>query len=180
MNRKSGASKVALCGVATALCIAVMFASGIIPVLTYTLPAFCGLVIMFVSMAVGRGAGWLVFVATAFLAVFLTPDKECAVMFVAFFGYYPVLKFTLEKVKNRFGRTVLKFLVFNVAIVLSQFIVIEVLGLPIESDNFLGKWLVPVLLVLANILFVAYDFALVQVVRVYQIKWKKIFNKFLK
>lgn len=180
MNRKSGASKVALCGVATALCIASMFASGLIPVLTYTLPAFCGLLIMLVSMAVGKGAGWLVFVATAFLAVFLTPDKECAVMFVAFFGYYPVLKFNLEKVKNKFGKTALKFLVFNVAIILSQFIVIKILGIPIESDNFLGKWLVPVLLLLANVLFVAYDFALLQIARIYQIKWKKIFNKFLK
>lgn len=169
----------ALCGVATALCVAVMFGSGIVPVLTYTLPALCGFLIMLISMAVGKGSGWTVFVASALLSLITTPDKECAVMFVAFFGYYPVLKFSIEKIKSKFGKTVLKFLVFNVAIVLSQIIVVKILGVPIEPDNFLGKWLVPVLLILANILFVAYDFALSQIEKIYYLKWKKLFSKFL-
>ena len=94
MQKKS--QQVALGGIATALCIVLMFATGMIPFSYYALPALAGLVLIAVREENGLSTALIVFAAVSLLSVFVVPIKEAALLFIAFFGYYPIIKAIFE------------------------------------------------------------------------------------
>ena len=94
MQKKSG--QVALGGIATGMCIALMFATGMIPFSYYALPALAGLVLIAVREENGLSTALIVFAAVSLLSVFVVPIKEAALLFIAFFGYYPILQETCK------------------------------------------------------------------------------------
>lgn len=161
--------QVALCGMVAALCTLLLFLTGMFPFSTYALPALAGL--LMVSVAVETGASWAftLYVAVSLLSLLLTPDKEAMLMFIAFFGHYPITKFQLEKIRFKPLCWLLKFICFNACVVASYLVILYVFQIPdilTEFGNF-GRYSVYILLALGNVLFLAYDFALAQVMRVY-------------
>ena len=99
MQKKSG--QVALGGIATGMCIALMFATGMIPFSYYALPALAGLVLIAVREENGLSTALIVFAAVSLLSVFVVPIKEAALLFIAFFGYYPILQETFAKIRPK-------------------------------------------------------------------------------
>ena len=157
------------CGMVAALCTLLLFLTGMFPFSTYALPALAGL--LMVSVAVETGASWAftLYVAVSLLSLLLTPDKEAMLMFIAFFGHYPITKFQLEKIRFKPLCWLLKFICFNACVVASYLVILYVFQIPdilTEFGNF-GRYSVYILLALGNVLFLAYDFALAQVMRVY-------------
>ena len=67
-----------------------------------------------------------------FVRIFV-PDKQAALLYVIFFGYYPILKALIERLKNKIVQWVLKYAVFNAAIVSAYFIAIYLLSIPADS-----------------------------------------------
>lgn len=159
----------ALCGVVAALCTVLLFMTGLFPFSTYALPALAGL--LMVSVAVETGPRWAftLYVAVSILSFLMTPDKEAMLMFVMFFGHYPITKLLLEKLKWKPLVFVLKFLCFNFCVVLGYLIILYIFRIPDILTEFgdFGKYSVLVLLGLGNLLFVVYDFALTQITRTY-------------
>ena len=76
-------------GIASALCLLLMMLT-IIPIATYTMPALAGMVLIVVVIENGYSTAWMVYAAVGFLSLFICPDKEAAMLFVGFFGYYPI------------------------------------------------------------------------------------------
>lgn len=139
----------------------------IIPVGTYALPAVSGAVLIPVVVEAGVGTGWMVFGAVALLSLFITPDKEALVLFVLFFGYYPTLKATLEKLHRHWLEWLLKLLLFNVSMVVSYALVQFVFHISLDEFVVNGVNLAFVFLLLGNVVFVIYDVALTAVVASY-------------
>ena len=75
---------------------------------------------------------------------------------------------------------VLKFLAFNVSVVLAYCVIVFVFQLPIEEMEDYGKWAVLGLLGLGNVVFVIYDIALSRLVTLYMLKWRKAFRKIMR
>ena len=167
MNKKS--QKVALCGMVAALCTMLMFLTGVFPFATYAMPALAGL--LMVAVAVETGASWAftLYAAVSILSFIMTPDKEAMLMFVMFFGHYPITKFWLEKIKFKPLGWLLKIISFNACIVAAYLIVIFVFQIPDILTEFgdFGKYSVLIMLGLGNLLFFVYDFALTQIMAVY-------------
>lgn len=161
--------QVALCGVVAALCTLLLFMTGMFPFSTYALPALAGL--LMVTVAVETGASWAftLYVAVSILSLLMTPDKEAMLMFIMFFGHYPITKFQLEKIKFKPLVVLLKFICFNFCIIISYIIIIYIFQIPDVLTDFgdFGKYSVYILLGLGNVLFMIYDFALSQVMRAY-------------
>lgn len=165
--RKS--TQVAVGGLSAALCTLLMFLTGIMPFATYALPAISGVLLVSVVIENGKGTAWIVYFAVALLSVFIVPDKEAAMIFIVFFGYYPIIKEQLEKINNRFLEYFIKFAIFNLAIILSYSFIIKLIGAPdllSEMGNF-GKLGFIFLLALANFTFILYDFALTNLITLY-------------
>ncbi len=64
----------------------------------------------------GIGGGLAVFAGSALLALILSPDKTAVLMFVLFFGWYPVIKSLIERLRRPVFEWIVKFLVFNAAV----------------------------------------------------------------
>ena len=161
--------QVALCGVIAALCTVLLFMTGLFPFSTYALPALAGLLMVAVAVETGPRWAFTLYVAVSILSFLMTPDKEAMLMFVAFFGHYPITKLQLEKLKVKPLVLLLKFLCFNACVVLAYLVIIYLFRLPDVLTEFgdFGKYSVLVLLALGNLLFVTYDFALTQITRTY-------------
>lgn len=159
-------------GLAAALSLLLMFMTGMIPFGEFALPAFAGLVLIAVVVENGAATAVLVYVAVSLLSVFLVPVKEAALLFIFFFGYYPILQTRLQRIRPRPVRGVLKFAVFNVAVIAAYAVVINLLGISEVLDEFgsFGKYSALVLLFLGNVFFAVYDFTVDNLHYVY-INW---------
>jgi hypothetical protein len=106
------------------------------------------------------------------------PDKECGLTYIFFFGYYPIIKPYIDKLKVKIVRVVIKLLIFNAGIISSQALLIYAFGVPIE--NTLGKYTILILLLLANFILLAYEKCINAVSTIYMKKYyskvKKLLN----
>lgn len=154
--------RVALGGVISALCILAMFMTGVAPFLYLTLPMIAGALLTVIVVEVNSSWAFLTYIAVSLLSVFVTFDKEAAIIFILFFGHYPILKWKIEKIPVRIISTLIKFIVFNACIVADFQITIHLLGIGDFMDDFafFGKYSIYVLWAFSNIFFIFYDYVL--------------------
>lgn len=171
--------RVAFCSIISALSLAMMMLTAVVPVGTYALPCAAG--IIFTAVVVEYGAKWAfsVYLVVAILSTFLSGDKEAVIYFVMIFGYYPILKSIIEsKIKSKALQYLLKFLLFNSAAVASFFIGNFLIAIPPEEYMIAGVYVPWVLLIIGNIFFVIYDLAIsMLVVRYVMVIHNKIFKR---
>lgn len=172
--------RVAFCGIITALCTVLMFMTSLIPTATYALPALSGVLLIAVVVELGAGWAWPVYVAASILSLLLAGDKEAAMLFVLFFGYYPILKAAIEKIPGKSICYLLKFAVFNASMVIAFLLSIWVLGVPQESFTLFGVYLPFVFLIIGNLVFLLYDYAVSSLVVTYYQKVHKLVKKWIK
>ena len=113
-NNKNRSYAIALSGILSAICIVLMFCTGFIPIGAYILPAVAGLVVWIIYREISRKWALLCYAAVALLALLLTPDIESKLLFSGFFGYYPVIRDLLTKVKPAVLSFLLRFLCCNI------------------------------------------------------------------
>lgn len=173
--------KVALGGIISALSLVAMLLSAVFPFAEYTCPALAGIVLIALVLEFNKKTALLAYAAIGILSIIIVPNKEAAILFVGFLGYYPILKSCLEQSKSRILEWIFKISIFNVAVLLSYFVVIYLLGMTdvLNDMQQFAKYGVFILLGLANIAFIIYDFALTQLIGLYleriKPKLKKIF-----
>ncbi len=149
----------AVCGMVTALSIVIMLTSTLLPVLMYILPVITSLGVLFVSRFADKKWAFSVYFSTAILSLVLLSDKETALTYTLFFGYYPLIKNILEKLP-RILSWLVKFIVFNGAAVSVGYLGIWLFGVSGDEYTEFGKITIPMLLTLANLTFIVYDLAL--------------------
>lgn len=121
------------------------------------LAAVGGLFPMAATLAAGRAAGYLCWGSAGLLALILLPDKGIALLFLAFFGLYPVVKEAIEGLRKLPVEWVLKLAFFNLVLTLGWFLFRQ-LFLPNPP-----QWLGDNTLLLygaGNVVFVIYDVGL--------------------
>lgn len=180
MKRNIKSKRVAFGGMITALSVCLMMLTGVIPVLVYSTPIIVGLFLVLMVIEMGKRWALAVYVAVSVLSVLFVAEKESAIIYVAFFGYYPILKPIIEGIRIRAVEWILKFVVFNVSMVAAYFVLIKFFGIDISSEAVAFEVTVAVLLVLGNILFFIYDIVFTRLVTVYVKVWSKLVRKFLK
>lgn len=162
VGRKQHSYKVALGGVTASLAVFAMFLTGLAPFFTYLCPMIAGAVIMVIVVEASAPWAYATYAAVAVLCVFFTPDKEAAMIFIFFFGHYPILKSILEKMRSRFWEWIIKAAVFNVCVVSCYLVIIKVFGISALLDS-LGEWGKYGLLIfmgIANVTFFMFDYCL--------------------
>lgn len=171
--------KVALGGVLASIALLSMFLTGFGPFLTYICPMFAGMLMIIIVVEVSPAWAFATYIAISILSVFMTPDKEANLIFIFILGYYPILKVILERLKSKILEYLLKFLIFNVAVLSCYWLLINIFMLNVLQDlSDWGKYGVLAFLGFANIVFLIYDFFLSSVANFY-CKWfrKKVLRK---
>lgn len=149
--------KITFCSMMAALASAFMLTS-YFPYLTYAIPAISGLFIMVNVIEFGCKWGFVSYLASAF-PVFLLAETESKLMYVCFFGFYPVIKALTEKMGKPILEWIIKFIVFNASVITVYLLLSGVFGMSLEDFGELGKYGAYILLGMGNIVFVLYDIA---------------------
>ncbi len=162
--KRSG--KIALCGLLIALSTISLMLT-VFQSAAYALPALAGVLLLPITLECGYKWGFAVYGVTAILAFLLTPSIEAKFLFIAFFGYYPVLKLVLETLKNRVLAWTLKLLCFNMAVIASYALLIHVFQLPTNEFVLFGINFMWGFLAFGNLVMIVFDKALSGLVRLY-------------
>lgn len=174
----SNASKTAIGGMATALSVIALIPTAL-EIFVYALPAFAGMITLFCVIELNKRWALGVFAAVSILSLILVPNKEATVLYVAFFGYYPVIKSLLEKFKVRIIEYICKFLIFNTSVIISYSLLVFVFN--ISADSLFGEGMTELMYagfaVLLNVMFIVYDLCLTRMYTVYINVWQKKFRK---
>ena len=150
-----------------------MVCSILFPFATYALPALAGAVLIPVAVEMGLSIGGICYFAVSLLSLILVPDPETALMFVFFLGYYPLLKFKLDRIRLKILRIALKHLIFNVAIIFSYQLLIRLFQMTDLIDEFGGPYWIFGFLVIGNLVFILYDAALTNLTFFYRHIFRK-------
>lgn len=186
MKRNNNSAKVALGAMLTALSVVMLIPSAL-EVFVYALPALASMLVAFSVIEMGSRWAFTVYVSTSVISLLTVPNKEAVMLYVAFFGYYPVLKALLENRTKKLVEYTIKFSVFNIAMIGAYLFMIYVFGMPYEKlmgiegeFGFFAKHAPKILLVLGNIVFIVFDKGVTNVISLYVAVWQKKFRKLFK
>lgn len=157
--------KITFCGIIAALS-AVFMLLYYFPYLTYAVPAVAGLLIMITVIEAGYKWALGAYIAASVL-VFLFAEPEGKLLYICFFGYYPILKAVFDRRKSRALEWILKLAVFNAAIITVYFVLARAFGVSVEEFGEFGKYSEYIFLLLGNAVFVFYDIAVSRMAAVY-------------
>lgn len=172
--------KITFCAIMAALA-AVMMLGSYFMYLTYAIPAIAGLCIMVIVVEFDCKWALLTYITSSFLT-FLFAEFESKVMFIAFFGFYPIVKCLVEKIKKPTIEWIIKYLIFNICIVGAYSLFASVLLDPSSFKDMgaFAKYAPWILLVMANVTFAIYDIAISKLCWLYLNKLHKKFARLLK
>ena len=173
-----------------AIGVAIIFVGSLIETLDLSMAALASFFCLFAVLEIRGVYPWLIFSVTGILSVVLMPYNLGGWFYLLFFGYYPILKNIIERLKKPLAWTI-KLLICNAAMiagVLTIFYlltpdtsgktVIDAFGYAFGVAEF-GAPIVIGVYLLANVTFVVYDIALSKLIVVYYFKIRKKL-KFLK
>lgn len=154
---KKDTFRVAFCGLISALALVLMLITGLFPFGTYALPCFSGFLLTAVVIEFGARWAYAAYGVVAVLSLILAGDKEAAVYFIALFGFYPIVKATIERLKSKPLQYIIKFAVFNVCVIGAFFVCKLVLMIPDEEFTIFGVYVPWVFLIIGEVFFFLYD-----------------------
>lgn len=170
--------QISLAGIITALLVVLLYLGGLVWFLAYVMPVICGLIMIVSISSLGNKISVIVYICSSILSVFLLNDKECALLYALFFGYYPILKQKIDGINSSIIKWILKLLLFNFSVVIVEIICVYLLGIPF--DNSFGKLGIIILLLCANLVFVLYERLFGMVLILYDKRIKKLILKYIK
>lgn len=171
--------KIALCSIISALAVALLLLTSVIPFGTFAVPCMAGICIIAIVIEYGYKWAFGVYAVVSVLSILLAGDKEAVLFFIAIFGHYPIIKGIIEsKIKAKSIQYVIKLIAFNIGAIASFFAGTFLLSIPAEEYTLFGFYMPWAFLAVANIFFIIYDFAVTGLVGYYVCNLrKKIFRK---
>ena len=154
-----------LAALAAVICLTAYF-----PYVTYAAPAVAGLMLLPAVIEINKKWAFGTYIASL-LPVLLLAENEAKLLYVFFFGWYPIVKAILDAMKKRVYEWLIKIVVFNVAILSAYGVISLITDVTLEEFGQFGKYTALVLLLTGNVVFVLYDFAINQVAAFY---WTRI------
>ena len=160
MHQKS--KLIALGGIFSALCVTLMFFTGLVPFGGFFLPMAAGAMLLPVVVELGCKPAVIAYISTSLLCALMAPDRQAVMVFIALFGYYPIVKQKLEQIQSRAIEYFCKLLLFNISMAAGLAVMAYVFGVAQVLQNMgnFGKYTVPILWAAGNIVFALYDLTL--------------------
>ena len=154
---RDASRRIAVCGVAAALCVVLMVLGSALGVMTYVCPMLAGLVVGAVREELGARDALTLWAAAGLLGLLLVPELEMAALFAGLFGWYPAVRPALERLPQWRRRAVKSALFLGAVLVVygALFFLLGLEGLALEHS-----WEAVLLLILICPVFFLYDRAL--------------------
>ena len=157
--------KLTFSAVLSSLAVAIMYIGAVFEVMDLSTAALASIFVMVILTEIGAKYAFLSYACIGVLSFLLLPTKIAAIVFIGFLGFYPMAKAFFERKFAGVVCLLLKFALLNVCMVLMLLAVRYIMAEAL--------WFEIMLLVLANVVFVVYDFALTTLLRTYVFVWRK-------
>jgi len=153
----------------TALALVFLVLSAVVPTMRLALVAISGLVTAAAIIESGVAAGITVFIATSVLGFIISPLRGNVLVYCLFFGYYPILKGFIERLRPIYLEWILKLILFNISLTAA---------LMLYRAGFLVAVTIPDIAVLliyaaANLAFIVYDIGFSKLTAFYIYRFKR-------
>ena len=170
MRRDFGARRTALGAVFAALSLVILWLGCLAPSGRLGMAALSGLVPAAAVVSGGMGAGFLCYGACGLLTLLLVPDKGMALLYVLFFGLYPMVKSLAERRKSWAAGLCIKLAFFNLVLAVFLLFLRGMFLALLPGALAEGNWLVwPV----GNAVFLAYDYGFSRLISFYMARVQK-------
>ncbi len=170
-KKRTDIRRLTVCAMLAALGVILLWLGALTEVLDISMAVLASLCCVFAVIEYGKSAPWLVFAVTGLLALILLPQKTTAIMYVFFFGYYPILKERFERLP-RVMAWICKEGVFNAALIVlliaSRWLLMGAATEPM--------WYYVTLFLCAEAVFPLYDIALSRLISFYIYKLRSRFR----
>ncbi len=171
MTNAQKTKRIAVCAALAALGVVTLYIGSLVNVLDISMAVIASLFTVIAVIEYGKGAPWLVYAVTGLLSVILLPEKSPALMFLCFFGFYPIIKEKLEK-RKKVVSWILKEVIFNVTMAV-MLLLSQTLFAPAVKEPW---YFMLIFVILAEITFPIYDLALTRLISFYIIKLRSRFK----
>ncbi|NMA24942.1 MAG: hypothetical protein GX936_04660 [Clostridiales bacterium] len=142
MSKKT--RRITLTAVFTALTLVFLYLASILPTVRLGFTAAASLFAVAAVIEAGIVSAFFVFIGSSIIGALLLPDKTAVIIYVLFFGYYPVIKSLAEKSRSMLLNWALKLAVFEAAFTLTWFLFrslifnVKVLWMPVIVVYLIG------------------------------------------
>lgn len=167
-KKRTSTKRLTLGALMVALGVVVLYLGSLVEVLDISMAVIASFCCVVAVIELGGASPWLVFGATSIISLILLPQKMPAVMYFVFFGYYPIIKEKLERIRSKLILWLIKILIFNAAILVSIFVAKRFLML--TETIFVFEI---VFILLANLTLILYDIAMTRAVTFYLFRLRK-------
>ncbi len=166
--------KAAFGGIATSLSLICLYISGagLLPFNRLSLFALSTMFVFVMVIEFGVSSAFITFGATSLLALIIVPNKIILIPYVLFFGYYGILKYSIERMDKVLLEWVLKIVSFNIAAYIAYLIIVRVV-----MQQFALPYQMGMILLALQIIFIIYDLAYSIVIGYYQNSLRKILKR---
>lgn len=113
--------KLAFSSVMTALTVVCLYGSVVFPTGKITLLAMTSLCVLVTQTECGTKFSFMQFVASGLIGSLLVPFKSQIIIYIAFIGYYPIVKSYVERLCKPWMERLVKFLFFNAILIALYF-----------------------------------------------------------
>ena len=166
--RKS-TKKLTVSAMLAALSVVLMLAGALIEVMDLSIAALASFAVIFAILELGGAYPYMIFSSVSVLGMLLLPSKLPALYYLLFFGWYPIMKYPLERL-NIWVCRALKGVVF--ALSLTATLLVSVYFTGTEDLIPMSVWAYAICIPV----FAIYDIALTRVTRTYLRVWKHRFK----
>lgn len=178
-------SKTALGAIIAALSLALMLSTAVLPFLSYAIPAICGVLIILIVMECDKKWALIVYATVAILSLLIVPDKSAGAAYACIFGYYPIVKAIFESKLPDWLCWIAKLILADIVLIAGYYFSLKFFGIDTEGIEWLSqhltKWyMFPIIAIAGGIFFAMYDTVLTRLITMYDLKWRKRFNKYFK
>ena len=142
---------ISLSAVFTALIVAFNMIGTFIDILDFTTAAICSFAVLIVMLEAKKKYAFMVYLASGILSALLVPLSTATLYYIAFFGFYPLVRHYTAKLHKTLRKAVC-FAIFNILMALIMLLFKAVFALQNEP-----YYIYLLLLAALNIFFFAFD-----------------------
>ncbi|MCL2152918.1 MAG: hypothetical protein FWH57_08180 [Oscillospiraceae bacterium] len=155
-----------------ALTVISLYIASVWPTGLFGLAAFASLFGAAAIIDSGLLSGVYVYIASSIVGLLLLPNKAPSIVYIFMFGYYPVIKSLIERLKSKIAQWTLKLVAFNASLTILWFLFKEMIF------NFGNNPPSLVLLYLGgSVVYALFDYGYTKVIWLYINRVSRFINK---
>ena len=154
---------ITLSAVFSALCVIFLFIASVWPTGQLGLVALSSLFVAAAVIESGVVSGLYVFIISSGLGLLILPNKTAPLLFLIFFGYYPIIKCLIERINQTVIQWILKLIVFNASVTILWLFINELFLA--FGDNPPEVW---VIYLAGSAVFLLYDYGYTKLIWFYK------------